>query len=117
MLLKTPPLAVVSVLVASLLGAIAPIFLEHGARQWQGRVTDLILNPWVLAGAATYSAVLVFLTYAFRLGGTVRVVYPVYALTFIWSALLAAYHHGASVEPVHVGGMALLMAGVICMSW
>ena len=71
MLLKTPLLALASVLVASLLGAVAPFFFEHGSKQWQGRVVDFVLNPWILAGMTTYLAVMVFFTYAFRLGGTV----------------------------------------------
>jgi uncharacterized membrane protein len=117
MLMKTPLLAIASVLVAALLGAIAPFFFEHGSKQWQGRVADFVMNPWILAGMATYLAVMVFFTYAFRLGGTVRVLYPLYATTFIWAALIAMFHHGAPVALIHVGGMALLVAGIIAMSW
>jgi drug/metabolite transporter (DMT)-like permease len=117
MLMKTPLLAIASVLVAALLGAIAPFFFEHGSKQWQGRVVDFVLNPWILAGMTTYLAVMVFFTYAFRLGGTVKVLYPIYATTFIWAALVAMFHQGAAIEPIHIGGMVLLLAGVVCMSW
>ena len=115
--MKTPLLAIASVLVAALLGAIAPFFFEHGSKQWQGRVADFVMNPWILAGMATYLAVMVIFTYAFRLGGTVRVLYPLYATTFIWAALIAMFHHGAPVSLIHVGGMALLVVGIIAMSW
>lgn len=117
MLMKTPPLAVGSVLIASILGAIAPFLFEHGAKQLQGRIIDFVLNPWIITGMTTYLTVMVFFTVAFRLGGTVRVLYPVYASTFIWAALIAWLRHGTPVEPVHLGGMALLMAGIVCMSW
>ncbi len=117
MLMKTPLLAIASVLVAAVLGAIAPFFFEHGSKQWQGRVVDFVLNPWILAGMVTYVAVMVFFTYAFRMGGTVKVLYPLYATTFIWAALIALFHHGAPIELVHVGGMVLLVAGVVAMSW
>ncbi len=117
MLVNTPLLAIASVLVAAVLGAIAPFFFEHGSKQWQGRVVEFVLNPWVLAGMVTYLAVMVFFTYAFRLGGTVRVLYPIYATTFIWAALIAMFHQGAPLEPIHVGGMVLLVAGVVAMSW
>jgi hypothetical protein len=79
--MKTPLLAIGSVLIASILGAIAPFFFEHGSRQLQGRVVDFVLNPWIIGGMATYLTVMVFFTYAFRLGGTVRVLYPIYAST------------------------------------
>jgi uncharacterized membrane protein len=117
MLLKTPFLAIASVLVASVLGAIAPFMFEHGSKQLQGRVVDFIMNPWIIGGMATYLTVMVFFTYAFRLGGTVRVLYPIYATTFVWAALIAWLRHGTPVEPIHAGGMVLLMAGIVCMSW
>lgn len=117
MLMKTPLLAIGSVLVASLLGAIAPFLFEYGSKQMQGRILEFLTNPWIIAGMATYLTVMVFFTYAFRLGGTVRVLYPVYASTFIWAALIAWLRHGTPIEPIHAGGMVLLMAGIVCMSW
>jgi drug/metabolite transporter (DMT)-like permease len=117
MLLKTPLLAIGSVLIASMLGAIAPFFFEHGSKQLQGRVVDFVLNPYIIAGMLTYLTVMVFFTYAFRSGGSVKVLYPIYATTFIWAAIIALFRHGTPVEPIHMGGMALLMAGIVCMSW
>ena len=117
MLMKTPLLAIGSVLVASLLGAVAPFFFEHGSRQLQGRVLEFVLNPWIIAGMATYLTVMVFFTYAFRIGGTVKVLYPIYASTFIWAAVIAWLRHGTPIEPIHIGGMACLMTGIVLMSW
>ncbi len=117
MLLNTPPLAIGSVLIASILGGIAPFLFEHGSKQLQGRITDFVLNPYIIAGMATYLAVMVFFTYAFRIGGSVKVLYPIYATTFIWAAVIAFYRHGNPIEPIHMAGMALLMAGIVCMSW
>jgi len=105
------------VLIASVLGAIAPFFFEHGLKQPHGRVLDFVLNPCTFAGMATYLAVMAFFTLAFRMGGSVRVLYPIYATTFIWAAVIALMRHGSPIESIHVGGMALLVAGVICMSW
>jgi uncharacterized membrane protein len=117
MLMKTPLLAIGSVLIASILGAIAPFLFEHGSKQLQGRIVDFVMNPWIITGMATYLTVMVFFTYAFRIGGTVRVLYPIYATTFIWAAVIAWLRHGNPVEPIHAGGMVLLLAGIVCMSW
>ena len=117
MLLNTPALAIASVLIASALGGVAPFLFEHGSKQIEGRVTDFVLNPYIIAGMATYLAVMVFFTYAFRLGGTVKVLYPIYATTFIWAAVIAFFRHGSPIEPIHMAGMGLLMVGVVCMSW
>ena len=115
MLMKTPMLAIGSVLIASVLGAVAPFLFEHGAKQLQGRIIDFVLNPYIIAGMATYVTVMVIFTYAFKIGGTVRVLYPIYASTFIWAAVLALVFHGTPIKPVNIGGMGLLIAGMYLM--
>ena len=55
-------------------------------------------------------------SYAFQRGGTVPVLYPIYATTFIWAAFMAWGLFGQPVRLIHVVGMVLLMAGIICMS-
>lgn len=117
MLIKTPLLAILSVLVAAVLAGIAPFLIEHGAKQAEARILSFATSPYILAGMATYVTVMVFFSYAFRLGGTVRVLYPIYASMFIWAAIVAWLLHGDPIQPIHVGGMVLLMAGIICMSW
>ncbi len=97
MLLNTPALAIGSVLIASILGGIAPFLFEHGSKQLQGRIMDFVLNPYIIAGMATYLAVMVFFTYAFRIGGSVKVLYPIYATTFIWAAVFAFFRHGSPI--------------------
>jgi len=117
MLTNTPALAIGSVLIASILGGVAPFLFEHGSKQLQGRVIDFVLNPYIIGGMVTYVAVMVFFTYAFKLGGSVKVLYPIYATTFIWAAVFALLRHGSPIEPIHMVGMALLLGGVVCMSW
>jgi len=117
MLMKTPLLAIGSVLIASILAGAAPFLFEYGAKHTEGRVVAFITSPYIIAGMMTYLTVMVFFTYAFRLGGTVRVLYPIYASMFIWAALIAWMLHGDPVQPIHVLGMALLMAGIVCMTW
>jgi drug/metabolite transporter (DMT)-like permease len=117
MLIKTPFLAIASILAAAVLGAIGQFLIEYGARHGKGGVLGFLTNPSILAGISGYLLVMVLFTYAFRTGGTVRVLYPLYASTFIWAALIAwiAYHQ--PVQPVHAIGMTLLISGMICMSW
>jgi drug/metabolite transporter (DMT)-like permease len=43
------------------------------------------------------------------------VLYPVYATTFIWAALISAAAFGTPIKPVNVLGMALLIGGMYCM--
>ena len=52
---------------------------------------------------------------AFKKGGSLTVLYPVYASTFIFAALLALAVYGTPVKPVNIAGMALLVAGMYLM--
>ena len=52
---------------------------------------------------------------AFKHGGDLAVLYPVYASTFIWAALISLAVYGTPIKPVNVAGMALLLAGMFLM--
>lgn len=117
MLVKTPLLAIGSVLIASILAGAAPFLFEYGAKNTQGRVIAFITSPYIIIGMLMYVTVMVFFTYAFRVGGTVRVLYPIYATMFIWAALIAWMLHGDPIEPIHILGMVLLIAGIVLMTW
>ncbi len=60
---------------------------------------------------------MVMFTSAFRLGGTVRVLYPIYASTFIWAAVMSLAFYGQPIRLTHGIGMLLLIVGILCMSW
>jgi multidrug transporter EmrE-like cation transporter len=100
------------------IGAGAAVWsLTITAHNATARVVGFLTNPYILAGMSGYLLVMVLFTYAFRTGGTVRVLYPLYAPTFIRAALIARVAYHQPVQPVHVIGMMLLITGTICMSW
>lgn len=117
MLTKTPFISIICVLVASILGAVGQFLFQYGANKGKGGIIGFLTNPYILIGMAGYIAVMILFSYAFRLGGTVKVLYPVYASTFIWAAIIALLRYNQSIEPIHMIGMILLIAGIICMSW
>jgi drug/metabolite transporter (DMT)-like permease len=41
--------------------------------------------------------------------------YPIYATTFIFAALIALWAYGTPIKAVHIGGMVLLVAGMYFM--
>jgi uncharacterized membrane protein len=117
MLTKTPVLSIICVLVASVLGAVGQFLFQYGAKHGKSGVIGFITNPYILTGMAVYITVMVFFTYAFKIGGTVRVLYPLYSSTFIWAAVIACLRYSQPIQPIHIVGMALLTTGMICMSW
>ena len=67
------------------------------------------------AGADAAGAVMTLFVAAFRKGGALTVLYPVYASTFIWAALLAFFFQAIPIRPVNVAGMGLLVIGMFLM--
>ena len=117
MLTKTPFISIICVVIASLLGAVGQFLFQYGANKGKSGFIGFVANPYILIGMSGYIAVMVLFTYAFKLGGAVRVLYPIYASTFIWAAIIAWLRYNQVIEPIHLVGMALLITGIICMSW
>ena len=115
-MLKTPLLSLILVLAAALLGAVGQFVFQHAAKTSRG-LASVLVSPWAWLGMLTYLSVMVLFTQAFRLGGNVKVLYPIYATTFIWAALGALALHGTPIRPIHMAGMTLLISGIVCMSW
>ncbi len=118
-MLGTPISSIALILGASVLGAFGP-FLFHAAAQRSSAGPLLtLLDVRALLGMACYVTIMVLFTAAFKLGGSVRVLYPVYAFTFIWAALLASLigSDPSPVRAIHVLGMLCLVSGIAMMSW
>lgn len=52
---------------------------------------------------------------AFRQGGSPAVLYPIYATTFIWAALIGLVVYQVAIKAVHVLGMLLITVGMSMM--
>jgi len=114
---NTPILSIVNIVGASIIGAFGQFLFQYGAKQAKAGVMGFITNPSILAGMVGYVSVMILFSYAFKLGGTVRVLYPLYAMTFIWAAIIAFIGYGQPIQPIHIAGMVLLITGITCMSW
>jgi multidrug transporter EmrE-like cation transporter len=114
---QTPVIAIVCVLVASILGAAGQFLFKLAANRGGAVALGFLKTPWAVVGLACYLAVMLLFSVAFRRGGTVTVLYPIYASTFIWAAAMAWILHGQPIRPIHVAGMVLLIVGMVCMGW
>jgi multidrug transporter EmrE-like cation transporter len=113
--MSTPVTSIVYFLFASLLGALGQYLYKSGAETAAGSVASYVTNLRLLLGVACYIAVMVLFVAAFKKGGALTVLYPIYATTFIWAALLALVFYGTPIKPVNIGGMGLLVAGMYLM--
>lgn len=112
---ETPAMSMMLVLVAAILGAAGQFLVQSGSKGVHSPISFL-LNLKVMAGMGCYLAVMALFTRAFKLGGSVRVLYPIYASTFIWAAILAFLLHQQPIRPINILGMTLLTCGIVLMA-
>ena len=102
-------------LIAAFLGAIGQYLYKSGAEKAGGSISSYLLNPRLLTGVVCYIGVMVLFVAAFKKGGSLSVLYPIYASTFIWAAIIAMVIYGTPIKPINVGGMILLVGGMFLM--
>lgn len=113
--MTTPAVSIVYFIAAAFLGAFGQYLYKAGADAAGTTAASYLLNWRLLAGAACYVAVMVLFVAAFRKGGSLTVLYPIYATTFIWAALLALVFYATPIKAVNVVGMACLVLGMYLM--
>jgi multidrug transporter EmrE-like cation transporter len=113
--MRTPLVSVLFFLVASLLGALGQFLYKSGSDAAGGGARSYLLNPRLWGGVVCYVAVMVLFVAAFKKGGALSVLYPIYATTFIWAAVLGLLYYGTPIKPTNVAGMALLVLGMFLM--
>jgi multidrug transporter EmrE-like cation transporter len=114
-IMNTPLSSILLFLLASILGAIGQFLYKGGADAAQGGLLSYLLNVRILLGVACYCAVMVLFVAAFKRGGSLAVLYPIYASTFIWAALISALAFATPVKLINIAGMGLLVGGMYCM--
>lgn len=113
--MQTPILSIIYFLTASVFGALGQFLYKSGAERTGDSLASYLLNGRILGGVACYIGVMVLFVAAFKRGGELSVLYPIYATTFIWAALIGLFAYGVPIKPVNVAGMVLLIGGMFLM--
>jgi multidrug transporter EmrE-like cation transporter len=116
--MKTPWISIVLFLLASFLGAAGQFLYKAGtdrAEALGGGLANYLANVRILGGVACYTLVMVCFVAAFRRGGAPSVLYPIYASTFLWAALIGQALYQVPIRGVHVLGMILIVLGIALM--
>ena len=112
---STPLLSIVCFCVAALLGAVGQYLYKAGADKATGGIASYLWNARLAGGVACYIAVMLLFVAAFKRGGALSVLYPIYASTFIWAALIGRFALDEPIRPVNVLGMLVLVLGMWLM--
>jgi drug/metabolite transporter (DMT)-like permease len=99
-------------LIAALLGALGQYFYKTGAEAGGTSILSWILNYRLILGLVCYVSIMFIFIYAFRIGGALTVLYPVYATTFIWALLIGALFLSESVTVYKIAGTGCIIFGI-----
>jgi len=113
--MTTPVISIVYFLAAAFLGALGQFLYKEGATLAGGTVASYLVNPRLIGGVICYTAVMLLFVAAFRRGGSLTVLYPLYASTFIWAAVIGLFAYETPIRAVNIAGMALIVAGMYLM--
>ena len=102
-------------LAAAIFGAVGQFLYKGGAEAATGGMMSYVANPRIIGGMACYTAVMLLFVGAFKRGGSLAVLYPIYASTFIFAALISYLAFDTPIKPINVAGMGLLVGGMFCM--
>ena len=100
---------------AALLGAVGQYLYKSGTDATDGTWVSYLANLRLLGGVLCYVAVMVLFVAAFKQGGALTVLYPIYASTFIWSAIIAWRVYGTPITMTNMLGMGLLVVAMFLL--
>jgi multidrug transporter EmrE-like cation transporter len=112
---QTPLSSIAMFVIAAMLGALGQYLYKSGADAAGNTLASYLLNARLWGGVLCYVTVMVLFVAGFKRGGAMTVLYPVYATTFIWAALIGLAAYGTPIKPVNVAGMVLLVGGIHLM--
>lgn len=101
--------------IAALFGAVGQYLYKSGADAADGSWSGYLLNARLIGGVVSYIAVMVLFILGFRLGGRMTLLYPIYASTFVWAALIGWYVYGTPITRTNIVGMVALAGGMYLM--
>jgi uncharacterized membrane protein len=113
--MQTPPSSIACFVVAAIIGSVGQYLYKAGAEEAGHTIISYLFNVKLLAGMGCYIAVMVLFVAAFRLGGAMSVLYPIYASTFIWGAIIAWLAFGERISLINMAGMGVLILGMYLM--
>jgi drug/metabolite transporter (DMT)-like permease len=113
----TPFKSILLFLIASIIGAIGQFLYKEGAQNASGKsLMSFVANWRILIGVICYIGVMVLFVAAFRIGGELTVLYPMYASTFIWALLIGVFYLKEPLSIYKLCGTALIMGGMFLIA-
>ena len=85
--MNTPISSIIYFIIAAMFGALGQYLYKAGAESSNGLLLSYLTNIKLIGGVLCYITVMVLFV-AIKKGGSLTVLYPIYASTFIWAAVI-----------------------------
>ena len=95
---------------AGIFGAIGQYFYKKGGERLSQ--VPLWQNWSILLGILSFCLVMVLFVLSYRQGARISTVYPVYATTFVWGAMLGYWLDNEPLNATLLSGIAIILLGV-----
>jgi multidrug transporter EmrE-like cation transporter len=110
--------SLILVLCCTVIGAAAQVLIKSGAGALNGphpsfleTVMHMITTPSLLAGYSMYGVSTILLVAALK-HGELSLLYPVFAMTYVWVTILSVVIFHESMNPYKLAGITIIVAGV-----
>ena len=107
----------VLVVCCTIIGAAAQVLIKKGASALGANPTMLqtalamVLTPALFAGYSMYGVSTILLVLALR-HGQLSLLYPVFAMTYVWVTILSVVIFHESMNPYKLAGIVTIVAGI-----
>ena len=95
---------------AAVFGSIGQILLKLASQQWSFR--GLLVNGFAWGFVLCYAVAVVINIWVYRVGGRVAVTYPVIALSYLFTAVLAWWWLKETLNWWMIAGIIIIIGGV-----
>ena len=105
------------VVCCTIIGAAAQVLIKKGAGALGANPTMLqtaiamVLTPALFAGYSLYGISTILLVLALR-HGQLSLLYPVFAMTYVWVTILSVAVFHESMNPYKIAGIVIIVAGI-----
>jgi multidrug transporter EmrE-like cation transporter len=105
------------VVCCTIIGAAAQVLIKKGASALGANSTMLqtalamVLTPALFAGYSMYGISTILLVLALR-HGQLSLLYPVFAMTYVWVTILSVVVFHESMNPYKIAGIVIIVAGI-----
>ena len=104
----------------TIIGAAAQVLIKKGAGALGPNPSmiqaalAMLLTPWLFAGYSMYGVSTILLVLALR-HGQLSLLYPMFAMTYVWVTILSVLVFHEPMNPWKLAGIATIVAGIVVL--